>query len=400
MRVQVGIVGAGPAGLLLSHLLHLRGIETIVLERQSRAYCEDRVRAGVIEQGAADLLIRTGVGDRLQREGLVHHGVALRFGGRSKRIDFAALTGGQGITVYGQQEVVKDLIAARLAEGGRIEFDVPDVSVHDLASERPTIRYTGSGGQPREVVCDFIAGCDGFHGVCRPAIPAGFLTSFERTYHFGWLGILSESRPVSDELIYVNHPRGFALLSMRSMDVSRIYLQCAPDEDAAGWSDERFWDELERRLEGVDAPVPQRGRALRPKDVTQMRSWVSEPMQYGRLYLAGDATHIVPPTGAKGMNLAIADVDVLSRAFGAYYADGETALLERYSEICLRRVWKAERFSWWMTTMLHRFDDKSPFEQRLQLAELDYVTSSRAGAESLAENYVGLPLDIDDGVRS
>jgi p-hydroxybenzoate 3-monooxygenase len=400
MRVQVGIVGAGPAGLLLSHLLHLQGIESVILERQSRAYCEDRVRAGVIEQGAVDVLVGTGVGERLRREGLVHHGVALRFGGQSRRIDFAALTGGKAITVYGQQEVVKDLIAARLAAGGRIEFDVPDVSVADLDSTQPKIRYTDGAGNAQELVCDFVAGCDGYHGICRPAIPAGILTSYERKYHFGWLGMLSESRPVSDELIYVHHPRGFALLSMRSMDVSRIYLQCTPDEDPAAWSDERFWDELDRRLEGVDAPVPERGRALRPKDVTQMRSWVSEPMQYGRLFLAGDATHIVPPTGAKGMNLAIADVSVLSRAFTEYYANGRTSLLERYSDICLRRVWKAERFSWWMTTMLHQFEDKSPFEQRLQLAELDYVTSSRAGAESLAENYVGLPLEIAEGVAS
>jgi p-hydroxybenzoate 3-monooxygenase len=393
MRVQVGIVGAGSAGLLLSHLLHRRGIATIVLERQSRQYCEDRVRAGVIEQGSVDLLVATGLGERLQRDGLVHEGVALRFGGRSHRIDFAALTGGKAITVYGQQEIVRDMIAAGLANGARMEFDVPDVSVHDIDTEHPALRYHDSAGRGQELACDFIAGCDGFHGVCRPAIPAGLLTTYERQYDFGWLGILSESPPVSDELIYVNHPRGFALLSMRSSSVSRIYLQCKPDEDPRAWSDDRFWSELDQRLAGEDVVKPERGKTLRPKDVTQMRSWVSEPMRYGRLFLAGDATHIVPPTGAKGMNLAIADVNVLARAFGEYYENGSTELLDRYSEVCLRRVWKAERFSWWMTTMLHRFEEKTPFEQRLQLAELDYVTGSRAGAESLAENYVGLPME-------
>ncbi|HXP91960.1 MAG TPA: 4-hydroxybenzoate 3-monooxygenase [Candidatus Binatia bacterium] len=393
MRVRVGIVGAGPAGLLLSHLLHLAGIESVVLERQSREYCEDRVRAGVIEQGARDVLIESGLGERLKREGLFHGGVALRFAGQSRRIDFVALTGGKGVTVYGQQEVVKDMIAARLAAGGHVEFDVPDVSVHGIETTQPKVRYTDNAGHAQELVCDFVAGCDGYHGICRPSIPPEVLTAYERQYHFGWLGILAQARPVSDELIYVNHPRGFALLSMRSMSIGRIYLQCKPDEDPEEWSDDRFWDELDRRLEGVDVVKPERGRSLRPKDVTQMRSWVSEPMQYGRLFLAGDATHIVPPTGAKGMNLAIADVSVLSRAIAAFYENGSTELLDRYSEICLRRVWKAERFSWWMTTMLHQFDDKSPFEQRLQLAELDYVTSSRAGSESLAENYVGLPFE-------
>jgi p-hydroxybenzoate 3-monooxygenase len=393
MKVQVGIVGAGPAGLLLSHLLDRAGIETLVLERQSRTYCENRVRAGVIEQGSRDVLIESGLGERMKREGLIHYGVALRFGGRSHRIDFAALTGGKGITVYGQQEIVKDMIAARLAQGGRIEFEIPDVSIHDIDSNRPKIRYTDAAGNPQEVVCDFIAGCDGYHGVCRRSIPPGVLTAYERRYRFGWLGMLAAAPPVSDELIYVNHPRGFALLSMRSREVSRIYLQCALDEDPDEWSDDRFWEELDRRLEGVDAPKPQRGPSLRAKDVTQMRSWVSEPMRYGRLFLAGDATHIVPPTGAKGMNLAIADVCVLARAIAEYYTAGKTELLDRYSDICLRRVWKAERFSWWMTTMLHQFDDTSPFEKRLQLAELDYVTSSRAGSESFAENYVGLPLE-------
>jgi p-hydroxybenzoate 3-monooxygenase len=393
MRVQIGIVGAGPAGLLLSHLLQLAGIESIVLERQSRRYCEDRVRAGVIEQGTRDVLIESGLGERLQREGLFHEGVALRFEGRSHRIDFAGLTGGKGVTVYGQQEIVKDMIAARLAAGSRLEFDVADVTIHDVETDRPKIRYHDGAGKAQEVACDFIAGCDGYHGVCRPSIPQGVLHAFERVYQFGWLGILAEAKPVSEELIYVNHPRGFALLSMRSTSVCRIYLQCKPDEDPGAWSDERFWDELDRRLEGVDVVKPARGRSLRPKDVTQMRSWVSEPMRFGRLFLAGDATHIVPPTGAKGMNLAMADVSVLARALAAFYEDGSTALLDGYSQTCLRRVWKAERFSWWMTTMLHQFEDKSAFERRLQLAELDYVTSSRAGAESLAENYVGLPME-------
>ena len=384
MRVQVGIVGAGPAGLLLSRLLQLAGIESVVIENRSRAYCESRVRAGLIEQGSVDLLVASGLGERLLREGLVHDGNALRFNGRSHRIDFLELTG-KRITIYGQQEIVKDMIAVRLATGGRIDFEVSDVTLHDLESALPTIRYTDSGGAPQELVCDFIAGCDGFHGVSRPAIPAGVLTAFDRNYPFAWLGILTESPPISHELLYVLHERGFALFTMRSNTVSRLYLQVDADDDLDNWPDERIWAELHTRLEGPDATPP---LVHGP-----MRSYVAEPMQFGRLFLAGDSAHIVPPTGAKGMNLAIADVNVLSRAFAAFYATGSTALLDGYSATCLRRVWKAERFSWWMTSMLHRFPAKTPFEQRLQMAELDYVTSSRAGAESLAENYVGLPLE-------
>jgi p-hydroxybenzoate 3-monooxygenase len=391
MRTQVGIVGAGPAGLLLSHLLHLEGIESIVLEDRSRAYVEGRIRAGVLEQGTADLLVETGVGERMRREGLVHHGIELRFNGKGHRINFADLAGGQGVTVYAQHEVVKDLIAARLAAGGEILFEVKDVRVHGLEGSTPTIRFRHDGNA-KELTCDVIAGCDGFHGVCRPSIPDGVLTFYERTYPFAWLGILARTPPVSEELIYAHHERGFALFSMRTPQVSRLYIQCAPDEDIAHWPDERIWAELQARLAGggdrhlAESPVLQKG-------ITGMRSFVTEPMQHGRLFLAGDAAHIVPPTGAKGMNLAVADVRVLARALATFYKSGSTDLLERYSATCLRRIWKAQRFSWWMTSMLHLFDDASPFDRRRQLAELDYVTGSRAGATSLAENYVGLPME-------
>jgi p-hydroxybenzoate 3-monooxygenase len=391
MRTQVGIVGAGPAGLLLSHLLHLEGIASVMLEDRSRAYVEGRIRAGVLEQGTVDLLIETGVGARMQREGLVHHGIELRFGGKGHRIDFADLANGQGVTVYAQHEVVKDLIAARLAAGGEILFEVKDVSVHDLDGSSPTIRFR-QGDEARELMCDVIAGCDGFHGICRPSIPAGVLTVFERVYPFAWLGILARTPPVSEELIYAHHERGFALFSMRTPQVSRLYIQCAPDEDIANWPDERIWGELQTRLAGggerhlTEGPVLQKG-------ITGMRSFVTEPMQHGRLFLAGDAAHIVPPTGAKGMNLAVADVCVLARALAEFYRSGRTDLLDRYSEVCLRRIWKAQRFSWWMTSMLHHFDDASAFDRRRQLAELDYVTTSRAAATTLAENYVGLPME-------
>ena len=391
MRTQVGIVGAGPAGLLLSHLLHLEGIESVVLEDRSRAYVEGRIRAGVLEQGTVDLLIETGVGERMRREGLVHHGIELRFNGKGHRIDFADLAGGQGVTVYAQHEVVKDLIAARVAAGGEILFDVKDVSVHGLEGSTPTIRFR-QDGNAQELTCDVIAGCDGFHGICRPAIPDGVLTFYERTYPFAWLGILARTPPVSEELIYAHHERGFALFSMRTPQVSRLYIQCAPDEDIANWPDERIWAELQARLAGVGDRHLAEGPVLQ-KGITGMRSFVAEPMQHGRLFLAGDAAHIVPPTGAKGMNLAVADVRVLARALAAFYKSGSSDLLERYSATCLRRIWKAQRFSWWMTSMLHLFDDASPFDRRRQLAELDYVTGSRAGATSLAENYVGLPME-------
>jgi p-hydroxybenzoate 3-monooxygenase len=389
-RTQVGIVGAGPAGLVLSHLLYLQGIESVVVENRSRQYVEERVRAGVLEQGTVDLLIEMGVGERLKREGLIHYGIELRFHGCGHRIDFKKLTGGKGITIYPQAEVLKDLNDARLATGGQVLFEVEDVSVHNTNTERPTIRYRKDGAL-NELVCDFIAGCDGHHGICRPSIPAGVLTEYERLYPFGWLGILAEAPPSSPELIYAHHDRGFALLSMRSPKISRLYLQCLPDEDINTWSDERIWDELHLRLgaEGwklTEGPILQKG-------VTGMRSFLVEPMQYGRLFLAGDSAHIVPPTGAKGLNLAVADVRMLARGLTDFYRNGSHDLLDRYSEICLRRVWKVQRFSWWMTSILHRFPNQNPFDYRRQLAELDYLTSSVAAAMSLAENYVGLPWD-------
>ncbi len=390
LRTQVGIVGAGPAGLVLSHLLHLQGIDSVVLENRSRHYVEERVRAGVLEQGTADLLTDMGVGARLKKEGLVHYGIELRFQGRGHRIDFRELTGGKGITIYAQAEVVKDLNDARIAAGGQVVFEIEDVNVYDFDTLQPKIHYR-KDGDACELVCDFIAGCDGFHGICRPSIPRGVLTEYEREYPFGWLGILAEAPPSSDELVYCYHDHGFALLSMRSPEIGRLYLQCKPDEDIAQWSDERVWQELQLRLASkgwklTEGPVLQKG-------VTGMRSFVVEPMQYGRLFLAGDSAHIVPPTGAKGLNLAVADVQVLARAMTHFYKTGSQDLLNRYSQTCLRRVWKVQRFSWWMTSMLHRFPDGNAFDQRRQLAELDYVTSSRAAASSLAENYVGLPKE-------
>ena len=352
-RTQVGIVGAGPAGLVLALLLRRHGIASIVLETRSRAYCEQRIRAGVLEHGTVELLEANGVGQRMRREGLVHHGIYLRFGGRSRHVDFPALTG-KTITVYGQHEVVKDLIAAHVASGEPLHFDVSGVQLHGLDGERPAIRYRDAAGEECEIACDFVAGCDGFHGVARGSIPDGVLTAFERVYPFAWLGILSESPPVCDELIYTRHDRGFALFSQRSPSVQRMYLQCAPDENLAAWSDDRIWDELHRRLEGDDPPELVDG-TITQKGVTAMRSFVVEPMQYGRLFLAGDAAHIVPPTGAKGMNLAVADVAVLAHALDAFYARGDAAALAAYSATCLRRVWRAERFSAWMTSMLTGF---------------------------------------------
>lgn len=391
IRTQVGIIGAGPSGLLLSHLLHLAGIDSIVLESRSRDYVESRVRAGLLEQGSVDTLTEAGVADRLHREGLAHHGIELRYDGIGHRIPVTDLTG-KVVTIYGQQEVVKDLIAARLAAGARrdhapVLFDVEATAVHDVTgAPRITFRH---GGADHVVECDFIAGCDGFHGICRPAIPD--LAIYERVYPFAWLGILSRSRPVSEELIYARHEEGFALATMRSNTVSRLYLQCAPDEDLAGWSDARIWDALHRRL-GCGAELEE-GEIFQ-KGVTPMRSFVCETMRHGRLFLAGDAAHIVPPTGAKGMNLAIADIRVLARGLERFYADGGTDLLDRYAEICLRRIWKGQRFSWWMTSMLHRFSDDDPFEHRVQVAELAYVSTSKAAMTTLAENYVGLPFEV------
>jgi p-hydroxybenzoate 3-monooxygenase len=390
MRTQVGIVGAGPAGLMLSHLLHLEGIESVVLESRSREYVEHRVRAGVLEQGTVELLTETGLGDRVQREGLVHHGVELRFDGEGHRIDLSGLTGGRTITIYGQQEVVRDLIAGRLAAGGDIRFEVSDVALDGPTTDRPSISFTHES-EAQTLECDVIAGCDGFHGISRRAIPDGVLTEFDRTYPFGWLGILAEVAPSSEELIYTHHDRGFALASLRSPKISRLYLQVRPDEDLDAWPDERIWEELHTRMATSNGFTLNEGPVIE-RLVAPLRSWVVEPMQYGRLFLAGDAAHIVPATGAKGLNLAVADVVTLSRALVRHFESGDDGLLEAYSETCLRRVWRVQHFSWWMTSMLHRFDPADHYQHRLQLAQLQYVTSSTAAATTLAENYVGLPL--------
>jgi p-hydroxybenzoate 3-monooxygenase len=387
MRTQVGIVGAGPAGLMLAHLLHLAGIESVVLENRSREYVEKRVRAGVLEHPTVELLRETGLADRLDAQGLPHHGFALRFDGVDHRVALTELTGRE-ITVYGQQEVVKDLIAARLGAGLAIEFEVTDVSVHDLVSERPGITYRDAAGVLQVLECDIIAGCDGFHGICRPAV-SDALTLYERAYPFAWLGVLAQAAPSHEELIYTYHDRGFALHSMRSPEVTRLYLQVPPDEPIDRWSDDRIWEELGTRL-AADGFTLTTGPIME-KSVTPMRSFVAEPMRHGRLFLAGDAAHIVPPTGAKGMNLAIADVRVLATAVAASYR-GRGELLDAYSDTCLRRVWRAEHFSWWMTSMLHRDPAGDPFDHRLQLSQLRYTASSTAALTSLAENYVGLPF--------
>ncbi|PWU23787.1 MAG: 4-hydroxybenzoate 3-monooxygenase [Candidatus Rokuibacteriota bacterium] len=386
MRTQVGIVGAGPAGLMLAQLLHLEGIDSVVLENRSRDYVEQRIRAGVLEQGTVDLLGEAGVGGRMEREGIVHHGIELQFAGGRHRIAFDKLTG-RSIVIYGQTEVVKDLIEARLATGRPLLFEVESVSVHDHETERPRIRF-GHEGIERELECDVVAGCDGYHGVSRPSIPGGVLREFSREYPYGWLGILAAAPPSSEELVYAHNERGFALLSLRSPELGRLYVQCRPDEDLAEWPDERIWAELQARL-GLPGWTLTEGPVLE-KGVTGMRSFVVEPMQYGRLFLAGDAAHIVPPTGAKGLNLAIADVRVLAEALSDWYRTGSLAQLEDYSARCLRRVWRCEHFSWWMTSMLHRSPEADPFELQLQLSQLRYVTSSEAAARSLAENYVGL----------
>jgi p-hydroxybenzoate 3-monooxygenase len=388
MRTQVGIVGAGPAGLLLSFLLRRDGIESVILENRSRQYVEERVRAGLLEQGTVDILTELGLAERLHREALVHHGLALRFRGTSHRVPLTDLTG-KVVTIYGQNEVMKDLIDARLARGGEIHFEAEAIGLDDLDTATPRIRFRQDGAE-KVLACDFVAGCDGFHGMCRPAIPSDALTIYDREYPFAWLGILSESPPVSDELIYVHHDRGFALFTMRSPVLSRLYLQCTPDEDIANWPDARIWEELHLRL--GDAGELIEGN-LTQKAITPMRSFVAAPMRYSRLFIAGDAAHIVPPTGAKGLNLAAADVRVLARALIDWYRGGRTNLLDRYSDICLRRVWKGQRFSWWMTSLLHRFDEHGEFDRQVQLAELDYLTGSPAAMTALAENYVGLPFE-------
>jgi p-hydroxybenzoate 3-monooxygenase len=388
MQTQVGIVGAGPAGLMLSHLLHLAGIHSVVVENRSRAYCEARMRAGLMEQWVADLLAETGVGARMKREAMVHDGIYIAFNGGAHHIDFSQLVN-KRVFIYDQKEVVTDLIARRLADQGEIHFEVEDTSVHDFTGDHPKIRFRCNGAD-EEIACQFIAGCDGFHGITRPSIPSTALVGFDRVYPFGWLGILSHSPPPETELIYAYHSRGFALYTMRGPELARLYIQCAPDEDIDNWPDSRIWEELHARLGGVrnlsEGEIVQKG-------VTPMRSYVTEPMQCGRLFLAGDAAHIVPPTGAKGMNLAMADVRTLARALTAYFRDGSSAWLDAYSSTCLRRVWKAQRFSWWMTQLLHLDPSHSAFDRRRQMAEIDYVTSSETGAKSLAENYVGLPFD-------
>ena len=390
MRTRVGIVGGGPAGLLLSHLLHLRGVESVVLENRTREALETTVRAGVLEHGTVELLKQVGVGERMEKEGAVHHGIELRFGGRGHRIDLSGPTDGCSITVYGQQEVVKDLIQARLGANGQILYEVKGVTVHNLDSESPEIRFTRDG--VGEILsCDFIAGCDGFFGICRPSIPEAARTEYARSYPFGWFGILVEGPPSTRELIYALHDQGFALVSTRSPEIQRLYFQCDPDDKVENWPDDRIWRELQTRLATEDGWTLQRGDIFQ-KDIVRMRSFVCEPMRYGRLFLAGDAAHIVPPTGAKGMNLALADVRVLAEALTKFYETGKNDGLDAYSETCLRRVWKAQRFSWWMTSMLHRFDRDDPFALKAQQAELDYVTSSPAAAATVAENYVGISL--------
>jgi p-hydroxybenzoate 3-monooxygenase len=386
VRTQVAIVGAGPAGLVLGHLLHELGIEAVVLEARDREYVESRVRAGVLEQGTVDLLRDMGVAERLDREGMVHEGVELRFAGRPHRIDFTELTGGKSITIYGQQEVVKDLIAARLDAGAPLQFEVEDVRVDP---ERPLVRYRHDGDE-HELSCDYVAGCDGFHGVCRDAVPSGMLSFHEHEYPYAWFGILAEAAPSTEELVYCHSNRGFALYSMRSPTLSRLYFQCNPEVDPERWEDDAIWEELGARLALEDGGRPGEGPIVE-KGVTPMRSFVAEPMQHGRLFLAGDAVHIVPPTGAKGMNLAIADVRVLAKALRRHYEDGDDSGLASYSEECLRRVWRTQHFSYWMTSMLHRPpDDEDGFATRLQLAQLEYVCSSRAASTMLAENYVGV----------
>jgi p-hydroxybenzoate 3-monooxygenase len=384
MRTQVAIIGGGPAGLLLSHLLHLAGIDSVVLESRDRDYVEHRQRAGMLEQGTTDVLHESGVGERLDREGLVHHGLELRFGGAGHRVPLTDLTG-RTVTVYAQTEIVKDLVARRLADGGDVRFETEVVGLDPSA---PSVTYR-SGGETRTLDCDYIAGCDGFHGVSRPAVPG--VRTFEREYPFAWLGILADVAPSTEELIYANHDRGFALHSLRSPQVSRLYLQVSPDEDIAEWSDARIWDELAARFATDDGWKLHEG-PITGKSITPMRSFVAEPLRHDRLFLAGDAGHIVPPTGAKGLNLAVSDVIVLARALTDRYASGSETLLDGYSDACLRRVWRAEHFSYWMTTLLHVDPAASDFELRLQRSHLEYVAASEAAKASLAENYAGLPI--------
>lgn len=391
MRAQVAIIGAGPSGLLLGQLLYRAGIDAIIVEQRSPDYVLGRIRAGIIEQVTQDLLDQAGVGERMHREGLVHHGIELCFKGARHRIDLTGLTGGKSVRVYGQTEITRDLMDARRAEGLTTVYEAANVSLHDFDTEHPRVRYD-KDGVTHEIECDFIAGCDGYHGVSRASVPEGAIQTFERVYPFGWLGILSDTPPVSDELIYTHHERGFALCSMRSPTRSRHYVQVPLGEKVEDWSDERFWDELRRRLDPQAAQSLVTGPSIE-KSIAPLRSFVAEPMRFGRLFLAGDAAHIVPPTGAKGLNLAASDVGYLSRAFIEYYQERSSAGIDHYSEKCLRRVWKAERFSWYMTSLLHHFPDNGDFGRKIQEAELDYLVGSRAASTALAENYVGLPLE-------
>jgi len=386
MKTQVVIVGAGPAGLLLSHLLHLGGVDSVVIETRSRQEIEATIRAGVLEQGTVDLLVDSGVGERLQREGFVHEGIILRFAGRSHRIALTELTG-RAIMVYAQHEVIKDLVKVRLDAGGKILFEVKNAALYDLDSPAPKVRFHRDG-KVHEIEAQFVAGCDGFHGVSRPSIPSRHRQEFARSYPFGWFGILVEAPPSTAELIYAYHERGFALVSTRSPQIQRLYFQCDPQDDLKAWPDARIWDELHARLANAEGWKLDEGRIFQ-RGIIAMRSFVVEPMHYGRLFLAGDAAHIVPPTGAKGLNLAVNDVRVLSSAFVQYFKSKDEQALKGYSATALKRVWRAEHFSWWMTSMLHRFHDGTPFQHRLQLSELDYVVNSKAKALTLAENYVG-----------
>jgi p-hydroxybenzoate 3-monooxygenase len=391
MRTQVGIIGSGPSGLLLARLLHLQGIDTVIVELRSRAYVLGRIRAGVIEQGMADLLREAQVGDRMDRDGLIHEGINIAFDGRLERIDFPEHTNGKVVMVYGQTEITDDLMRAHIDEsGGLVFYESPAVRVADYDTATPRIIYQQDGKQ-KELVCDFVAGCDGFHGVARKSVPDGMHRYYERTYPFGWLGILSDVPPVNEELIYANHKRGFALCSMRSHTRSRYYIQCQAGDKVENWSDDAFWDELRRRLPPQAAENVTTGPRLE-MSITPLHSFVAEPLRFGHLFLAGDAGHIVPPTGAKGLNLAASDIYYLSRALIAYYKEKRTDLLDRYSEAALRRVWKAIRFSWWYTSLLHKYDD-DPMSRRLQIAELDYLTGSEAGLTVISENYVGLPYE-------
>jgi p-hydroxybenzoate 3-monooxygenase len=390
-KIPVVIIGAGPAGLTLSHLLHRNGIESIVLEDRSREHVTHRVRAGVLEQGTVDLLIEAGLGERLKREGLVHHGIEIRFDNSGHRIPLSELTGGRAITIYGQQEVVKDLIDARIAAGGQIHFEVEQVSLDRLTTDSPIVRFSRRGERV-ELACEFVAGCDGFHGISRDSVPSGVLKRYERTYPFAWVGVLAMVPPSSAELIYVHHERGFALHSLRTPEISRLYVQCDPHDSLDQWSDARIWDELHER--SMVAGWQLKEGPVVEKAITPMRSFTAEPMQYGRLFLAGDAAHIVPPTGAKGLNLAIADVRRLAAGLVDRFRTGSTTLLDQYSSTCLRRVWKVQHFSYWMTSMLHRFpDDHDGLQYRLQLGQLRHLAESQAAQTSLAENYVGLPYE-------